>query len=69
MLDEIASKLCTKKMVVINRGKRSDKPNEVKPNKNINKNPQSFLEIRPVQKEVRPSHKLQDHAYQYQNPS
>ena len=37
---------------------------EVKPVENISKNPQSFLEIRPVQKEVLPSHKLQDHAYE-----
>ena len=69
MLDEITSKLCTKKMMVIDRGKRSDKQNEVRPNKNINKNPQNFLGISPVQKEVRPSHKHHDHAYQYQNPS
>ena len=56
-------------MMVIDKGKSSDKPNEVKPNKNINKNSQSFLGISPVQKEVRPSHKLQDHVCQYQNPS
>ena len=37
---------------------------EVKQLKNINKNPHSFLEISPVQKEVLPSHKLQDHAYE-----
>ena len=42
---------------VINRGKRSNTLNEVKLVENINKNPQSFLEISPVQKEVRPSHK------------
>ena len=36
---------------------------EVKPVENISKNLQSFLEIRPVQKEVLPSHKLQDYAY------
>ena len=28
----------------------------------------SFLEIGPMQKEVLPSHKLQDHAYTWQNP-
>ena len=41
---------------------------EVKPVENINKNLQSFLEISPVQKEVLLSHKLRDHAYEYQNP-
>ena len=50
---------------VIDRGKRSKILSEVKPVENISKNPQSFLEISPVQKEVLPSHKLQDHAYEY----
>ena len=50
---------------VIDRGKRSKTLSEVKPVENINKNLQSFLEISPVQKEVLPSHKLQDHAYEY----
>ena len=50
---------------VINRGKRSKTPSEVKPVKNINKNLQSFLDISPVQKEVLPSHKLRDHASEY----
>ena len=36
---------------------------EVKPVENISKGWQSFLEISPMQKEVLPSHKLQDHAY------
>ena len=36
---------------------------EVKPVQNISKNLQSFLEISTVQKEVLPSHKVQDHAY------
>ena len=48
---------------VIDRGKRSKKLSEVKPIENISKNLQSFLEISPEQKEVLPSHKLQDHAY------
>ena len=39
---------------------RSKTPNEVKPVKNKNKNSQSFLEKSPVQKEVPPSHRLQD---------
>ena len=41
---------------------------EVKPVENINKNMQSFLEISPMEKEVLLSHKLQDHAYGYENP-
>ena len=53
---------------MINRGKRSKTLYEVKPVENINENLQSFLEISPVQKEVLLSHKLRDHAYEYQNP-
>ena len=41
---------------------------EVKPVENISKNLHSFLEINPEQKEVLPSHKLQDHSYEYWNP-
>ena len=41
---------------------------EVKPVENIPKNLQSFLEIGLVQKKVLLSHKLQYHAYEYQNP-
>ena len=44
---------------VIDRGKRSKTLSEVKPVGNINKNLQSFLEIRPMQKGVLPSHILQ----------
>ena len=40
----------------------------MKPVGNISKNLQSFLEISHVQKEVLPSHKLQDYAYEYYNP-
>ena len=29
------------------------------------KSMQGFVELSPMQKEVLPSHKLQDHAYQY----
>ena len=47
------------------KGKRSKTLSKVKPVKNISKNLQSFLEISPMQKEVFPSHKLQDHAYEY----
>ena len=53
---------------VIDRGKRSKTLKEVRPVENISKNLQSFLEISLVQKEVVLSHKLQDHAYEYQNP-
>ena len=64
MLDEIESKTVQKQKKVINRGKRSKTLSEVKPVENINKNLQSFLEISLVAKEVFPSHKLQDHAYE-----
>ena len=50
---------------MMDRGKRSKTLSEVKPVENISKNLQSFLEISPVQKEVLPSHKLQDYAYEY----
>ena len=48
----------------MNRGKRSKILCEVKPVKNISKNLQNFLEIRPMQKEVLLSHNLQDHVYE-----
>ena len=50
---------------VMDRGKRSKTLREVKPVENVSKNRQNFLEISPVQKEVPPRHKLQDHAYEY----
>ena len=50
---------------LIDRGKRSKTLREVKSFANISKNVQSFPEISPVQKEVLPSQKLQDHAYEY----
>ena len=49
---------------VINRGKRSKTLSEVKPVENISRNLQSFLGISPVQKEVLPSHKVRDYAYE-----
>ena len=49
---------------VINRGKRNKTLSEVKLIENISKNPQSFLEITPMQKEVLLSHKLEDHAHE-----
>ena len=47
---------------VTNRGKRSKTMIEVKLVGNVSQNLQSFLEIRPVQKEVSLSYKLKDHA-------
>ena len=41
---------------VIDRGRRGKTLSEVKPFKNISKNPQSFLEISAMQKAVLPSH-------------
>ena len=53
---------------MVDRGKRSKTLSEVKSVENISKSLQSFLEISPMQKEVLLSHKLRDHAYEYQNP-
>ena len=63
MLDKIDSKTVHKDEEG-ERRKRSKTMSDVKPVENVSKNPQSFLEIRPVQKEVLPSHKLQGHAYE-----
>ena len=52
------------KKEVIDRGKRNKTLSEVKPVKNISKNPQSFFEISLMQKEVLLLHELQDHAYE-----
>ena len=49
---------------VIDSGKTSKTLSEVNPVGNISKNLQRFLETSPVQKEVLPSGKLQDHAYE-----
>ena len=51
-------KLCITTKKVIDRGKGSKTLSDVKPVENINKNPQGFLEISPVQKEALLSHKL-----------
>ena len=48
MLDEIESKTVQKQKKVINRGKRSKTLSEVKPDKNISKKLQSFIEICPM---------------------
>ena len=54
MLDEIESRTIRTRITkkVIDREKRSKTLGEAKPTENISKNPQSFLEISPVQKEV-----------------
>ena len=62
MLDEIKSKPCITTKKAIDRGKRSKTLSEVKLIENRSKSPQSFLEIRPVQKGALLSHKLQDHG-------
>ena len=48
--------------------KRSNTLSEVQLVQNISKNIQGFLEMSTVQMRVLPSHKLQDHAYEFQNP-
>ena len=50
--------------MLIDRRKKLQKPNKVKPVKNVNKKLQSFLNINSVQKEAPPSYKLQDHTYE-----
>ena len=52
---------------MIDRGKRAKRLSELKLVEDFSRNPQSFLEISPVQEEVLLSHKLQDHAYEQQN--
>ena len=51
MLDEIESKTVQMKKA-INTGKKSTTMSEVKPVENVSKNPESFLDISPVQKKV-----------------
>ena len=68
MLDEIKSRTVHKDEEGDQQRKKSMTLSGVKPVENISKNLQSFLEISPVQKEVLLSHKLRDHAYEYQNP-
>ena len=55
-------------MKVIDKGKRSKTLSEGKLVENISKNPQIFLGISPIQKEVPLSYKLQDLAYEQYNP-
>ena len=49
-------------MKKVDKRKRSKTLSKVKAVENMSENQQSFLEIRPMQKEVL-LHKLQDHAY------
>ena len=64
MLDGIASKIVHKdKGGGSIQEKKSKALSEAKLVKYINKNPQSFLEINLMQKEVPPPGKLRDHAY------
>ena len=64
IFDEIESKTVHKDKECDRRGKRSKTLSEVKPVENISTNLQSFLQINPVQKEVLPLPKLQDHVYE-----
>ena len=65
MLDEIESNTVHKEKGRDQRGKRSKTLSKVKPVENISKNLQSFLQISPMQKEVIPLHKLQNHAHEH----
>ena len=58
------NRLYIKTKKVTDSWKRSKTLNEVKPVENLSMNPKSFLEISLLQKEVLPSYKLQDHAYE-----
>ena len=64
MLNEIALKVVHNDREGDWYRKRSKTQKEVKPVENISKNLQSFIETCPVQKEVLPSPKLQDDAYE-----
>ena len=54
---KLNQKQCIKTKVIY-RGKRTKTLGEGKPVENISKNPQRFVEISPVQKEVLLSHKM-----------
>ena len=65
MLDKITSKAVHKiKEEEEGQGRRSKTLNEVKPVENISKNPGNFLDTNPFQKEIPPSHKLEDLAHE-----
>ena len=65
MSDKLASKTVHKDEE--DDRKRQKALTEVKPVENINKNPQSFQEINPIQKKVLSSYKVQEHACEKQN--
>ena len=67
MLDEIASRTVHKDKESDLLRKRNKTLNEVKPVETISKDLQSLLEISPMQNEVLPSDKLQEHAHELQN--
>ena len=67
MLDEIVSRTVHKDKESDLLRKRNKTLNEVKPVETISKNLQSLLEISPMQNEVLPSDKLQEHAHELQN--
>ena len=56
--------MCTKMGMVINRGKGNRALNEVKSFEKTSKNPQNFLKISFVKKDVLPLQKLQDDGYE-----
>ena len=67
MLDEIASRTVHKDKESDLLRKRNKTLNEVKLLETISKNLQSLLEISPMQNEVLPSDKLQEHTHELQN--
>ena len=64
MLDEIESKTVHKVEVSNQQRKKSKTLSVLKLVENTSKNSYNFLEINALQKEVLPSHKLQNHAYE-----
>ena len=65
MLDKIESKTVHNDEEGDQERKKNKTLSELTQVKNKSKNLLSFLEISPLKKEVLPSHKLQDHAYEY----
>ena len=57
-----------KKEVAEQKRKKKEDTNEVKPDKNLNKNSQSLIVISLVQQEVVLSHKLLENVYEQENP-
>ena len=67
MLDEITSRTVHKDKESDLLRKRNKTLNEVKLLETISKNLQTLLEISPMQNEVLPSDKLQEHTHELQN--